>query len=409
MRFELFIAFRYLMSKRHRATVSIVTVISVVGVTAGVMSLVIALAVNNGFKEDLETRLVGATANVSLLRTENDGIRDYDPLVARVLQLPHVVGAAPAVYERILISSGSRARGAVLKGIDPDREIKVSHLLSQLKEGSLQELLDDSPELSPIILGTELAENLGAVVGAPLMVTSIQGRLTPFGPVPKFREFRVVGIFDSGFYDFDSSWVFADLRVVQRLFDLVDVVSVVEIKLDDIYIAPEVAETVEQAAGEGFSTTHWMEQNRSLFNALALERLVTALTIGLIVLVAALNIFITLTMLVMEKRREIAILMSMGARPRQIWSVFTLYGLLIGLVGTLVGLLAGYTAAGYADANKLIRLQAEVYAIAYVPFHTRPADGVLIALAALTICFLATLYPSLSAARLNPVEILKYE
>ena len=409
MRFELFVAFRYLMSKRHQGAVSIVTVISVVGVTAGVMSLVIALAVNNGFKEDLENRLVGATANVSLLRTENDGIRDYDQLVARVLQLPHVVGAAPAVYERVLISSGSRARGAVLKGIDPDREIKVSQLLNQLTEGSFQDLSVDSPEMPPIILGKELAENLGAVVGAPLMVTSIQGRLTPFGPVPKFREFRVVGIFDSGFYDFDSSWVFTDLRVVQKLFDLVDVVSVVEIKLDDIYIAPEVAKIVERAAGEGFSTTHWMEQNRSLFSALALERLVTALTIGLIVFVAALNIFITLTMLVMEKRREIAVLMSMGARPRQIWSVFTLYGLLIGLVGTLLGLVAGYAAAGYADAHKLIRLQAEIYSIAFVPFQTRPADGVLIGLAALTVCFLATLYPSLSAARLNPVEILRYE
>ncbi len=409
MRFELFVAFRYLMSKRHQGAVSIVTVISVVGVTAGVMSLVIALAVNNGFKEDLENRLVGATANVSLLRTENDGIRDYDRLVARVLQLPHVVGAAPAVYERVLISSGSRARGVVLKGIDPDREIKVSHLLNQLTEGSFQELSVDSPEMPPLILGKELAENLGAVVGAPLMVTSIQGRLTPFGPVPKFREFRVVGIFDSGFYDFDSSWVFTDLRVVQKLFDLVDVVSVVEIKLDDIYIAPEVAKNVERAAGEGFSTTHWMEQNRSLFSALALERLVTALTIGLIVFVAALNIFITLTMLVMEKRREIAVLMSMGARPGQIWSVFTLYGLLIGLVGTLLGLVAGYAAAGYADAHKLIRLQAEIYSIAFVPFQARPADGVLIGLAALTICFLATLYPSLSAARLNPVEILRYE
>ena len=297
----------------------------------------------------------------------------------------------------------------MLKGIDPDREIKVSQLLNQLTEGSFQDLSVDSPEMPPIILGKELAENLGAVVGAPLMVTSIQGRLTPFGPVPKFREFRVVGIFDSGFYDFDSSWVFTDLRVVQKLFDLVDVVSVVEIKLDDIYIAPEVAKIVERAAGEGFSTTHWMEQNRSLFSALALERLVTALTIGLIVFVAALNIFITLTMLVMEKRREIAVLMSMGARPRQIWSVFTLYGLLIGLVGTLLGLVAGYAAAGYADAHKLIRLQAEIYSIAFVPFQTRPADGVLIGLAALTVCFLATLYPSLSAARLNPVEILRYE
>ena len=409
MRFESFVAFRYLMSRRRQTAISIVTGISVLGVMAGVMSLVIALAVNNGFKEDLEERLVGATANVSLLSQEKHGIRDYEELMEGLRQLPHVVGVAPALYENVLISSGPRARGVVLKGIDPWQEIQVSRLLGELREGSLDELASRSGGEDPLIVGKELAKSLGTVVGSSVTVTSPQGRLTPFGVVPKYREFRVVGIFDSGFYEFDASWAFTNLPVSQRLFDLEDVISVVEIKLDDIYRASEMAKEIEQVAGASFTTTHWMEQNRSLFNALRLERLVTVLTIGLIVFVAALNIFITLTMLVMEKRHDIAVLMSMGARQRQIWTVFTLYGLLIGSIGTILGLMTGYSLSWYADTHQLIRLQAEVYSIASVPFHPQGVDGLLIAAAALAICFLATLHPALSAGRLNPVEILRYE
>ena len=241
------------------------------------------------------------------------------------------------------------------------------------------------------------------------MVISPQGYITPFEVVPKFRHFRVVGVFDSGFYDFDAGWAFTNLGAAQRLFDLTNVVSVIEFKIDDIYRAPQVARSVREAAGPGFDTTTWMEQNRSLFSALKLERLVTILTIGLIMLVAALNIFITLAMMVMEKNRDIAVLMSMGARARQIWAVFTLHGLLIGAVGSAFGLVLGYGIAWVGDRYKLFHLQADVYALASVPFHARPLDGVWIAVAALTISFLATLYPSMAASRLNPVEILRYE
>ena len=430
MRFELFVALRYLKAKRRQAVISVITFISVLGVMAGVCALVIALAINNGFREELETRLLGATANINLLRPSNDGIRNYDALADRLARLPHVQAAAPALYEEVLASSHARAQGIMLKGIDPEREVRVADLLSHITEGSIEGLKVRRPETGgtvdgartadgghrpplqdtdPIIIGKELAKSLGVYVGDTILVTSPQGTLTPLEVVPKFRHFRVVGVFDSGFYDFDASWAFTNLDAAQRLFDLRNVVSVIEFKIDDIYQAPGVAEKIRQAAGPGFETSTWMEQNRSLFSALRLERLVTVLTIGLIMLVAALNIFITLAMMVMEKNRDIAVLRSMGARERQVWTVFTLHGLLIGAVGTALGLTLGYSVSWACNHYKLIHLQADVYSLAYVPFHARPMDGVWIAAAALMISLLATIYPARSAAKLNPVEILRYE
>jgi lipoprotein-releasing system permease protein len=381
----------------------------VLGVTAGVCALVVSLAINNGFREELESRLLGATANISLVRTENDGIRNFDQLASRLARLPHVTATAPSLYEEVLISSRSRAQGVVLKGIEPAQEVKVGNLLRHLREGSLDGLSQTFSNADPIILGTELATSLGVFVGDTVLVTSPQGYLTPLEVVPKFRHFRVVGVFDSGFYDIDASWTFTTLAAAQRLFDLADVASVIAFKIDDIYRAPEVAETIRREAGKGFDTTTWMEQNRSLFSALRLERLVTVLTIGLIVVVAALNIFIALVMMVMEKNRDIAVLRSMGARQRQVWAVFTLHGVAIGGLGTLLGLVLGYGIAWLGNTYKLIPLQADVYALSSVPFHAHPLDGVWIAAAAIGISFLATLYPSLAAARLNPVEILRYE
>ena len=409
MRFEFFVALRYLKAKRRQAAISLITVISVLGVMAGVCALVIALAINNGFREELEQKLVGATANINLIRKENDGIPDYNQLAARLAKIPHVVADAPSLYEEVLVSSHSRAQGIVLKGVEADREVRVGDLLLRLKEGSLKDLNETFPNADPIIVGSELAKSLGVFVGDTVLVTSPQGYLTPFEVVPKYRHFRVVGVFNSGFYDFDASWAFTNLPAAQRLFDLTNVASVIEFKIDNIFLAPSVAEAIRKAAGPGFDTTTWMEQNRSLFSALNLERLVTILTIGLIVVVAALNIFITLAMMVMEKNRDIAVLMSMGARKKQVWAVFTLHGVLIGAFGTLFGLVLGYGAAWLGQTYKLIPLQADVYALSYVPFNARPWDGVWIAIAAITISFIATLYPSLSATKLNPVEILRYE
>jgi len=409
MRFELFVALRYLKAKRRQAAISVITVISVIGVMAGVAALVVALAINNGFSEELENRLLGAMAHINLIRPANDGIRHYNELAERLSRLPHVVAASPALYEEVLMSSQSRAQGAVLKGVDPKREVRVGDLLLRLREGKLEDLSKAFPNADPIIVGKELAKALGVFVGDAVLVTSPQGTMTPTGIVPKFHHFRVVGVFDAGFYDVDAGWAFTNLGAAQRLFDLAHVASVIGFKIDHVDQAAEVAGEIRKAAGPGFNTTTWMEQNRALFSALKLERLVTILTIGLIVVVAALNIFITLVMMVMDKNRDIAVLMSMGSKKRQVWSIFALYGVLIGAVGTGLGLLLGYLGSWAGDRYQLIPLQADVYALASVPFHPRAWDGVWIGLAALAISFLATLYPSLAAARLDPVEILRYE
>jgi lipoprotein-releasing system permease protein len=431
MRFELFIATRYLRAKRRQAFIGIITGISIAGVAAGVASLIVALAINNGFRQDLQERLLGSTSHVNLLRVESDGIRDWRPLMNRLAATPHVVAAAPAIYEQVLISRGPRAKGAVLKGIVPADERKVADLLNAVNTGSTVDLdepptttppapNDQSPsslagvqqrlaEMPPIILGHDMAAELGANVGSVVLVTSPQGELTPFGMVPKYLRFRVVGIFNSGFYDYDSAWAFTRLSDAQRLFGLGDLISVLEFRVDDIYRAAEIAKALERTAGPGFMATNWMEQNKQLFRALRLERVVTFITIGLIVFVAALNILISLTMMVMEKTRDIAVLMSMGTRHGQVRRLFVAQGVLIGIVGTAIGLVLGYLISWAGGHYHLIGLSPEVYSIDYVPFAPHVTDGVLVALVSVGISFLATLYPSWSAARILPAEALRYE
>jgi lipoprotein-releasing system permease protein len=413
MNFELFIAARYLKAKRKQAVISIITVISVVGVAAGVASLIIALAINAGFKEDLQKRLLGATANINLLRTENDGIRNYEALMERLGGVPHVIATAPAIYETVLLSSSNRAKGVVMKGIDPKRELQVGDLLRSVQQGKLESLQSKSPQdpgmAAPIVLGKDLAESLGVNLGDFVTAVSPQGNITPVGIVPRYKKFKVTAIYSSGFYDYDSAWVFTSLPAAQNLFSLSDVVSVIEFKIDDIYRAPEVGATLKSAAGTGFTAVNWMEQNRSIFQALRLEKLVTVITIGLIVFVAALNILITLVMMVMEKNRDIAILMAMGARMEQIRRIFIWQGVMIGVVGTFFGTVVGYTASWLCDKYHLIALNADVYSFAYVPFKLKPLDGVVIAAVAILISFLSTLYPARSAARVSPVEVLRYE
>ncbi len=454
MRFEFFIASRYLRAKRKQAVIGVITGISIAGVAAGVASLIVALAVNNGFRQDLQDRLLGSTSHVNLLRTMGDGIRDWRPLMERLRKQPHVIAAAPDIYEQVLISLGPRARGAVLKGIVPKDERKVSDLLGSVKQGSADVLEGQGDESStktrvpggiestskasdrnfrptlpsetqeadslqavqqrraampPIILGKEMADELGAKVDSVVLVTSPQGELTPFGLVPKYSRFRVAGIFDSGFYDYDSSWAFTRLSDAQRLFALGDVIQIIEFKIDDIYKAAEVGQALEKSAGPGFMATNWMEQNKPLFHALRLERLVTFITVGLIVFVAALNILISLTMMVMEKTRDIAVLMSMGTRRSQVRKVFIAQGALIGLVGTAFGLVLGYVLSWVGGHYHLFSLAPEVYSIDYVPFAPRVIDGILVAVVAVGTSLVATIYPSWSAARILPAEALRYE
>ena len=449
MRFELFIATRYLRAKRRQAFIGIITGISVVGVAAGVASLVIALAINNGFRQDLQQRLLGSTSHISLQRVADDGIKDWPALMDRLSKQRHVVAAAPAIFEQVLISSGPRARGAVLKGMIPRYERRVGDLLNSVKEGSAAPLDEQPPptasssstssslpspparadgasaapqspdslsgvekrvaSMPPIVLGKDMADSLGARVGDPVLVTSPQGELTPFGMVPKYNRFRVVGIFNSGFFDYDSTWAFTRLSDAQRLFGLGDLVSVLEFKVDDLDRADEVSREIENAAGKGYMAVNMLQQNSALFKALKTERLVTFITIGLIVFVAALNILISLIMMVMEKTKDIAVLMSMGTRRAQVRNLFIAQGVLIGVVGTAIGLVLGYAISYFGGHYHIISLSPEVYSIDYVPFAPRLLDGVSVALVAIGVSFVATLYPSWSAARILPAEALRYE
>jgi lipoprotein-releasing system permease protein len=441
MRFELFIARRYLRAKRRQAFIGIITGISIIGVAAGVASLVVALAINNGFRQDLQQRLLGSTSHISLQRIADDGIRDWPALMDRLSKQPHVLAAAPAIFEQVLISRGPRARGAVLKGMIPKYERQVGDLLNSVKEGSAVPLeadptsagsgspsarADEAPAptqppdslagvqqrlaaMPPIVLGKDMADNLGATVGSVVLVVSPQGELTPYGTVPKYTRFRVVGIFNSGFFDYDSGWAFTRLSDSQRLFGLGNLISVLEFKVDDIYQAAAISRQLEDAAGKGFMATNWMEQNKALFHALRLERLVTFITIGLIVFVAALNILISLIMMVMEKTKDIAVLLSMGTRKAQVRNVFIAQGVLIGVIGTAIGLVLGYAVSYAGGQYHIISLSPEVYSIDYVPFAPRVADGAWVALFTVLVSFVATLYPSWSAARILPAEALRYE
>ncbi len=420
MRFELFIAARYLRARRRRAVIGFVTAISVAGVAAGVAALIIALAITNGMRRDLQQRLVGATAHVELMRTAGDGIRDWRPLLARLAQTPHVIAAAPGLYGQVLISRGPRSGGGLVKGIVPDDELRVGDLLQSVHQGSYAELapaiqeaaeLDPAavPPTPPIVIGHELALTLGAGVGDEVLVTSPQGELTPLGLVPRYQRFRVVGIFASGFYQYDSSYAFLRLADAQRLFSEPDLVSMFSFRVDDLYRAPQIARALEQAAGKGFQATDWAEQNRELFRALKLEQTVTFIVLALIVIVAALNILIALSMMVMEKTRDIAVMMGFGVTAAQVRRIFLLQGVLIASAGTALGLLLGYATALAGAHYRFIQLDASVYSIDHLPFAPRLADALAVAALALLVSLVATLYPAGAAARTLPAETLRYE
>jgi lipoprotein-releasing system permease protein len=399
--------------------IGVITIISVIGVTAGVASLVIALSINAGFQKDLQDQLLGSQSHINLVRAQNDGIEDWRALMARLAKQPRVTGVAPAMYGQVMASRAARASGALVKGVIPEYENRVSELLKSIKFGSAAALepCADTDEacktgsaIPPIVLGKDLAETIGATVGSTIMIISPQGELSPIGMMPKYQQFKVTGIFRSGFYNYDSAWAFIRLSDAQRLFSLPDtVISVIEFKIDDLYKAEEVGNALEKAAGPGFIAKSWMDENRALFKALRLERVVTFLTIGLIIFVAALNILISLIMMVMEKTKDVAVLISMGAKRQQIRGIFMFQGVLIGVIGTVAGLILGYSIAIAGAKYHFVTLSAEVYSIDYLPFAPRLIDGLLIAAVALLISFVATLYPSWSAARVLPAEALRYE
>jgi len=408
MSFEWFVARRYLRSPHRPAILRLITLFSVIGVAAGVATLVIALSMNSGFRETLQDRLLGVTAHISLTRPGSGGISNYQALSEKLQQMAGVRSVTPAIYETVLLSFGGQARGVVTKGIDVDREKKSDEALQKLTSGQL-DFSTDADGIDGLIVGKQLSDEWKLRPGDYVTLTSPQGRLTPFGLMPRTRRFRVAGVFESGFYDYDENWCFVSLQAAQSLAGSGDIVNVLEFRLAKPELAAQIAPEVEHAAGQGYSAATWMEENKALFRALKLEKLVTAIFIGLITFVAGLNILVVLSMTVTDKARDIAVLLSMGARREQIRRIFLLQGLAIGASGTLLGLVSGYAFAWVAGTYQLIPLDPQVYAVPFVPFHPNFLDGLWIAIAAMSIAIVATLLPAREAARLLPVEILRFE
>jgi lipoprotein-releasing system permease protein len=407
MQFEWFVARRYLRSPYRPAVLRLVTLFSILGVSAGVATLVIALAMNTGFRETLQDRLLAVTAHVSLLRPGSE-IRNYQGLAKKLAAIPGVRSVTPAVYETVLMSFGGEALGVVAKGVEPTPERRNDEALQRIVAGKL-DFTPDADGIDALLVGKQLADEWKIEPGDYVTLLSPQGRLTPFGLIPRTRRFRVAGVFDSGFYDYDKNWCFMTLRAAQSLAGTDDVVNVLEFRLENPERAGEIAREAEQIAGPGFLASTWMEQNFALFRALRLEKLVTAIFIGLITFVAGLNILVVLSMTVTDKARDIAVLMSMGTKRKQIRTIFLWQGITIGASGTVIGLCIGYAFALIAGTYHLIPLDPQIYAVSYVPFHPSVLDGVWITVVAMGISVGATILPARAAAKLLPVEILRFE
>ena len=357
MSFELFVAARYLRAKRKERFISIATVISILGVMVGVAALVVAMAINNGVQRDLREHLLSGSAHITLLEKEPGfGIDEWRPIIEDLRRIEHVAAAAPALYGEVMITTPIRQHGCYLKGVDPAAEIQVSSLLLDLQEGSLSDLIQPDGEPPGIILGRKLADRIGARLQTEVKILTPQGDITPFGAFPVTKRFHVVGIFESGFYEYDNAWTYTTLKAAQQALSLGDVINAVEFRLDDLDRAAAVAPLIEAKAGEAYAATSWMERNRAVFNALKMEKLVTAIAIGLIMLVAALNILTSLVMMVMEKNKDIAILKSLGASREQIRRIFMAQGLIIGVLGTAAGLVLGHAACWFGDTHRLLPL-----------------------------------------------------
>ena len=408
MKFAWLVARRYLRSPYKPAVLRLVTLFSVIGIAAGVATLVIALSMNTGFRRTIQDRLLGVSAHVNLTRPGSEGIPDYGALAEKLSHVPGVRSVAPASYLTVLLSGGGHARGVVVKGIDPELERRFDEALHSIVAGTA-DFTPDAAGFESIVIGHLMAEELNLSPGDYVTLTSPEGRLTPYGMVPRSRRFRIVGVFNYGFYDYDANWVFAKLPAAQNLAGVGDVVSVLEFRVNVVDRAAEAARAIGNAAGPGFTTTTWEDENRALFRALRLEKLVTALFIGLITFVAGLNILVVLSMSVTDRAKDIAVLMSLGAYRPQIRNIFMLQGLTVGVIGTITGLVAGYGISWAAGTYHLIPLDPQVYSVLYVPFQPSAVDGLWIAAAALGISIIATLIPARAASRILPVDILRYE
>lgn len=406
MPYELFVALRYLFARRKQAFISVISLVSMLGVTVGVMALVIALALMTGLQQGVRDRMLGSSAHVYVWKT--GGIADYQKEIERLKQVPDVVGAAPALMGKALVSKGDNQAFITVKGIEPALEPQVTDIAQAITDGSYADLTSGGDDVPGILLGRELAAQLGARVGDSITLLTPNGTLSPMGVMPRQRRFRVVGLFSLGLFEFDQVYGFVTLEAAGRLTGKTEPEHI-ELRVKDIYEAPAVADAITHLDGVDYLAQDWSDLNRSLYSALWLEKVAISIAIGLIVMVAALNIVASLILLVMEKSRDIAILKTMGSSAKSIRQIFMLQGLVIGIVGTVVGATLGIVIATILDRYRVIRIPADVYQLSHLPFTIVPRDVVLVVLAALVICFVATIYPSRQAARLDPAEALRHE
>ncbi|RJP54603.1 MAG: lipoprotein-releasing ABC transporter permease subunit [Deltaproteobacteria bacterium] len=410
MSYELFIGLRYLKAKRKQTFISIITLISIGGVAIGVMTLIVVIGVMTGFKEDLTGKILGYYSHIVVLK-QNEGLDDYERIIRKIEKVKGVKSATPFTYTQAMLSSKSGSLGVVLRGVDPKTIGKVINIGSNMKEGSLLNLEgpNSSADYPGIIIGKELSRNLGIFYGDTVNLISPMGVMTPMGMVPRMKKFKIVGIFESGMYEYDSSFLYISLKNAQDFINMPGVVTGIEVKTDDIYRVKEIASGIVRDLGYSYWTKDWMEMNRNLFAALKLEKITMFVILILIIMVAAFNIVSTLIMVVMEKNKDIAILKSMGATASSIMKIFIIEGLVVGVVGTLLGTIGGYALGFLLSEYKFIKLPSDVYYISTLPFRIDSLDSILIAISAIGISFLATLYPSWQASRLLPAEALRYE
>jgi len=410
MRYELFISLRYLKAKRKQIFISVITILSMAGVGLGVMALIVVLSVMSGFEEDLKTKILGTNAHLVILQ-HGSSMRDYGEVSRKVDGIKGVVATTPFIFTQAMISSETNVHGVALRGIEPNTAGRVINIEKTLKKGSIDSLKKEEGSSGPpgILIGKELAQTLGIMLDDTVVVVSPLGTLAPMGTGPPMKKFRVTGIFDSGMYEYDTSLAYISLKSAQKFLAMDDSVSGVEVKVENIYGVKKVAQEIQKALGFPFWTKDWMQMNKSLFAALKLERTVMFIILVLIVLVAAFGIVSTLIMVVMEKNKDIAILKSMGAAGKSIMRIFIFEGLIIGVVGTAVGLIGGYVICMLLAKYQFISLPSDIYYISRLPVKMNGIDFFLVALSAIGISFLATLYPSWQASKLDPAEAIRYE
>ena len=418
--YEIFVGLRYLRAKRRTRTISLNTFISITGITLGVAALIGTLGIMTGFKEDMQAKILGTTSHVVVQPRGQQTMAGYADLIRQVENVPGVVAATPYIFQQVLLTSKTGVRGVVLRGIDPQKEPEVTDMTKNVKSGSVQDLAAPRPpgpavpgasapaKRNPgIIVGHELARRLGVVVGSRINVVSPVGPISALGMTPKIRPFQVVGLFESGMYEYDASLAYISLEEAQRFFGLGKTSTGIEVKVDDVFAADAVAERITERLGTRYLARDWMLLNSNLFSALRLEKTMMFLLLVLITLVASFNIVGTLTMIVTEKQREIAILKAMGATPQAIMRIFMLNGVVIGLTGTALGIPLGYTFL-YLIEN-YFTFDQTVYFLSSIPVHVKALDVFMVSCSAILISFAATLYPSWQAAKLAPVSALRYE